>query len=86
VIGALAERRNVRIRASILLIPYTRCGQHVSRSWPRDEADTARWQAFVERLDRGEIRATLSAPMFPAWGRTDVMDVSVRETEGSDRV
>jgi len=29
-----------------------------------NEADTARWQAVVERLDRGEIRATLFAPMF----------------------
>jgi hypothetical protein len=34
-----------------------------------DEADTARWQAVVERLDRGEIRATLFAPVFSAWGR-----------------
>ena len=33
-----------------------------------DEADTARWQAVVEWLDRGEI-ATLFAPMFSAWGR-----------------
>jgi hypothetical protein len=34
-----------------------------------DEADTARWQAVVERLDGSEIRATLFAPMFSAWGR-----------------
>ncbi len=34
-----------------------------------DEADTARWQVVFERLDRGELRATLFAPMFSAWGR-----------------
>ena len=34
-----------------------------------DDADTARWQAVVVRLDRGEIRAMLFAPMFSAWGR-----------------
>ena len=34
-----------------------------------DEADTARWQAVFQRLDRSEIRATSFAPMFSASGR-----------------
>ena len=37
-----------------------------------DQAETARWQAVFERLDRGQIRATLFAPMFSAWGRQPV--------------
>jgi SAM-dependent methyltransferase len=34
-----------------------------------DETVTARWEASFGRIDRGEISATLFAPMFSAWGR-----------------
>ena len=51
-----------------------------------DDADTARWQAVVERLDRGEIGATLFAPMFSAWAASRRDGLYPSGTEGSDRV